>query len=54
MIYYENIETEKIIDAAESLAYRIARMEHPNWYMIPEEEIVSILKEEGIDCHIEE
>lgn len=53
MIYYENLDIEKYIDASESLAYRVLRAQHPTWHSIPEEDVAALLKEEGIDCWVE-
>lgn len=48
MIGYECINMENLVEALESLAYKLARYEHPDWYMIPEEEIIDLLNAEGI------
>ena len=53
MIYYENLDIGAIIDAMESLAYRVLRTQHPTWLSIPEEDVVTLLKEEGIECWVE-
>lgn len=53
MIYYENLDIGKCLDALESFAYRILRTQHSIWYSIPEEEVVQLIKEEGIDCWVE-
>lgn len=53
MIYYEDQHVVNVLEAVENLAYRIARLEHPTWVSIPEEEIVAILRAEGVDCREE-
>lgn len=53
MIYYENLDIGKIIDAMESFAYRVLRTQHPTWHSIPEEDVADLLREEGIDCWVE-
>lgn len=54
MIMYENLKLIDVIDVVEALAYRVAHHEHPGWYEIPEEEVARILREEGIDAHVED
>ena len=35
-------------DALESLAYKVLQYQNPGWYEIPEDEIVALLKDEGL------
>ena len=54
MIKYIELVDADVIDALESLAYRVLHYMHPTWHSIPEEEIVQLLREEGIAAYIEE
>lgn len=54
MIMYENLTVYTIIDVMESLAYKVLHYEHPTWHSIPEEDIVELLKGEGIDAYVAE
>ena len=54
MIKYEDINLYDVIDVMETLAYQVLHYQHPTWHSIPEEEVVQLLKEEGITAYIEE
>ena len=54
MIKYENISVYDMIDVMEALAYRVLHYQYPTWHSIPEEEVVQLLREEGIAAYIEE
>lgn len=43
-----------MMDALESLAHRLVQHEHPTWYSIPDEEVVDVLRGEGVLCEVEE
>lgn len=53
MIKYAETVDADLIDAVESLAYRVLRYQHPTWHSIPEEDIVDLLREEGIQAFLE-
>lgn len=42
------------LDALESFAYRILHYEHPTWHSIPEEDVIELLRGEGIIAYVEE
>lgn len=48
MIDYSACDKADLSEALESFIYRCLRYEHPNWYSIPEEDVYSALKEEGL------
>ena len=54
MIRYEDISIYDVVDAMEALSYRVLHYQYPTWHSIPEEEIVQLLREEGIAAYIEE
>ena len=54
MIRYEYMSMSDVVDAMEALAYKILHYQYPTWHSIPEEEIVQLLREEGIAAYIEE
>ena len=53
MIKYIELVDDDVIDALESLAYRVLHYMHPTWHSIPEEEVVQLLREEGIQAFLE-
>ena len=53
LIKYEDINIYDVIDVMEALAYRTLHYRYPTWHSIPEEEIVQLLREEGISAYIE-
>lgn len=53
MIRYEDMSMSDVIEAMEALAYRILHYQYPTWHSIPEEEVVQLLREEGIVAYIE-
>ena len=58
MIIYEcpnpTTDIELYLEVLESFAYRILRYQHPAWHSIPEEDVIELLREEGICAYIEE
>lgn len=58
MIVYEcpnpTEEIQEYLDVMESFAYRILRYQHPTWHSVLEEDVVELLREEGIHAYIEE
>lgn len=54
MIDYKDCEKDKLIEAVESLAYKVLQYQHPGWYDIPETEILSLLKQEDLSVRIGE
>lgn len=58
MIIIENpnptTDSQFYLDVLESFCYRILHYEHPTWHSIPEDEVVRLLREEGITSYIEE
>lgn len=48
MIEFGACEKSEMADALEMLAYKVLQHENPGWYEIPEDEIVALLKEEGL------
>lgn len=53
MIKYVELVDADVIDALESLAYRVLHYMYPTWHSIPEEEVVQLLREEGIQAFLE-
>lgn len=54
MIMYEDMSMCDVVDAMEALAYQVLHYQHPTWHSIPEEEVVQLLREEGIVAYIKE
>jgi hypothetical protein len=48
MIEFGGCDKGDMADALESLAYKVLQYQNPGWYEIPEDEIVALLKEEGL------
>ncbi len=48
MIDFGACEKSEMADVLEALAYKVLQYQNPGWYEIPEDEILSILKEEGL------
>ena len=48
MIEYGACDKAELIEVIEALAYKILHYEHPTWYEIPEEEVINLLKNEGL------
>lgn len=48
MIEYGACDKAELIEVIEALAYKILHYENPTWYEIPEEEVVNLLKNEGL------
>lgn len=48
MIDYRACEIGDFVEVVESLAYKLLQYQHPGWYEIPEEEVVSLLRQEGL------
>lgn len=48
MIEFGACEKSEMADVLEMLAYKVLQYENPGWYEIPEDEIVALLKEEGL------
>lgn len=53
MIKYAETADADLIDAVESLAYRVLHYMYPTWHSIPEEDVVQLLREEGIHAFLE-
>ena len=47
MIEFSGCDRCELEDALESLAYQVLQYQNPGWYEIPEDEIVTLLKNEG-------
>lgn len=54
MIDYKDCEKDKLIEVVESLAYKVLQYQHPEWYDVSEEEILSLLKQEDLPIRIGE
>lgn len=48
MIEFGGCDRYELEDALESLAYQVLQYQNPGWYEIPEDEIVALLKNEGL------
>lgn len=48
MIEFGGCDRCELEDALESLAYQVLQYQNPGWYEIPEDEIVALLKNEGL------
>lgn len=48
MIEYGACDKAELIEVVEALAYKILYYEHPMWHEIPEEEVINLLKSEGL------
>lgn len=48
MIKFGGCDRWELEDALESLAYQVLQYQNPGWYEIPEDEIVALLKNEGL------
>ena len=48
MIEFGGCDKGDMEDALESLAYQVLQYQNPGWYEIPEDEIVALLKNEGL------
>lgn len=48
MIEYGACDKAELIEVIETLAHKILHYEHPTWYEISEEEVVNLLKDEGL------
>lgn len=48
MIEFGGYDRCELEDALESLAYQVLQYQNPGWYEIPEDEIVALLKNEGL------
>lgn len=51
MIDYHECDKAQLIEVLEFFAYELARWQHPHWYEIPEETIISLLKEQNLPVH---
>lgn len=48
MIEFGGCDRCELEDALKSLAYQVLQYQNPGWYEIPEDEIVALLKNEGL------
>lgn len=48
MIGFQGNDKAELNEVLEILAYRILHYEHPTWHSIPEEEVVNLLRAEGL------
>lgn len=48
MIEFGGCDRCELEYALESLAYQVLQYQNPGWYEIPEDEIVALLKNEGL------
>lgn len=48
MIEFGGCDRCELEDALESLVYQVLQYQNPGWYEIPEDEIVALLKNEGL------
>lgn len=48
MIEFGGCDKGDMADTLESLAYKVLQYQNPEWYEIPEDEIVALLKDEGL------
>lgn len=48
MIEFGGCDRCELEDALESLTYQVLQYQNPGWYEIPEDEIVALLKNEGL------
>lgn len=48
MIEFGGCDKGDMAEVLESLAYKVLQYQNPGWYEIPEDEIVALLKGEGL------
>ena len=48
MIEYGACDKAELIEVMEAVGIKMLHYEHATWYEIPEEEVVNLLKDEGL------